>query len=199
MFGHFHARSRAGLKVHPVVGHGALQRRWCEWEQPNKLSWRSAAADDAEWMFERSRDRLAPDLTGGSMDVGSKRARTTDSYPVLHRGCYSTAAYSWSANRASSVQARAKTGCTSPRGAAAVSDRTTRSSSWLARPASSGTTGRPSTADTRAPANVMTHGSFLMHFDLPSYTFSLGSRTKLNWLVPSTRRGRCVLPSSWWL
>jgi len=44
------SRSRAGLRLHPEVRHGAMRRRWCEWEQPHTLSWRSAAADDAEWM-----------------------------------------------------------------------------------------------------------------------------------------------------
>src|SRR5215510_1529849 len=36
-----------------------MRRRWCEWEQPHTLSWRTAAADDAEWMSGKSRDRLA--------------------------------------------------------------------------------------------------------------------------------------------
>src|SRR6266403_305871 len=56
-------RSRAGLRLHPEVRHGALRRRWCEWEQPHTLSWRSALADDAEWMSGKSRTRLAPVLT----------------------------------------------------------------------------------------------------------------------------------------
>ena len=38
---------------------GAVRRRWREWEQPHTLSWRSAVADDAEWMSGKSRARLA--------------------------------------------------------------------------------------------------------------------------------------------
>jgi len=52
--------------LHPGVRHGALRRRRREWEQPYTLSWRSASADDAEWMSGKSRARLAPVLTGGS-------------------------------------------------------------------------------------------------------------------------------------
>ena len=62
----FTSRSRAGLRLHPEVRHGALRRRWCEWEQPHYLSWCSASADDAEWMFGKSRTRLAPVLTEAS-------------------------------------------------------------------------------------------------------------------------------------
>src|SRR5438128_3000831 len=58
----FTSRSRAGLRLHPGVRHGAWRRRWCEWEQPHTLSWRSASADDAEWMSGKSRARLAPGL-----------------------------------------------------------------------------------------------------------------------------------------
>ncbi len=51
VFRGFTSRSRAALRLHPGVRHGALRRRWCEWEQPHTLSWRSAFADDAEWMY----------------------------------------------------------------------------------------------------------------------------------------------------
>ena len=68
------SRSRAGRRSHPEVGHGALRRRWCEWERPHTISWRSASADDAEWMFGKSRYRLAPVLTKGFlMDVRPER------------------------------------------------------------------------------------------------------------------------------
>jgi hypothetical protein len=33
--GGFTSRSRAGLRLHPGVRHGALRRRRCEWEQPH--------------------------------------------------------------------------------------------------------------------------------------------------------------------
>src|SRR6516165_6132391 len=70
------SRSRAGLRLHPEVGHGARRRRWCEWEQPHTLSWCSASADDAEWMSGKSRARLAPGLDRGFlMDVGPQHAR----------------------------------------------------------------------------------------------------------------------------
>ena len=41
--------------------------------QPHTLSWRSATADDAEWMSGKSRDRLAPTLTGGSSWMSDRR------------------------------------------------------------------------------------------------------------------------------
>src|SRR5262249_10032674 len=53
------SRSIAGLRLYPGVRHGALRRRWCEWEQPHTLSWRSTFVDDAEWMSGKSRARLA--------------------------------------------------------------------------------------------------------------------------------------------
>src|SRR5262249_2954073 len=59
----FESRSRAGLRLHPGVRHGAARRRRCEWEQPHNVSWRPAAAGDAEWMSGKSRARLAPALT----------------------------------------------------------------------------------------------------------------------------------------
>src|SRR5262249_27504559 len=42
------------------------------WGQPHTLSWRPATAGDAEWMFGKSRTRLAPVLTEPPswMDVG---------------------------------------------------------------------------------------------------------------------------------
>src|SRR6516165_12548263 len=43
----------------PGDRHGAVRRRWREWEQPHTLSWRSAVADDAKWMSGKSRARLA--------------------------------------------------------------------------------------------------------------------------------------------
>ena len=49
----------------------------CEWEQPHTLSWRSAIADDAEWMSGKSRDRLAPVLTEASSWMSDRRARFT--------------------------------------------------------------------------------------------------------------------------
>jgi hypothetical protein len=45
------------------VRHGA---RWREWEQPHTFSWRSASADDAKWMSEKSGIRLDPVLTEAS-------------------------------------------------------------------------------------------------------------------------------------
>jgi len=71
----FTSRSRAGLRLHPEVRHGALRRRWCEWEQPHYLSWCSASADDAEWMFGKSRTRLAPVLTEASSWMSDRRAQ----------------------------------------------------------------------------------------------------------------------------
>ena|SRR5438093_9433609 len=73
----FRSRSRAGLRLHPEVRHGALRRRWCEWEQPHTLSWRSATADDAEWMSGKFRARLAPVLTEASSWMSDRRARGT--------------------------------------------------------------------------------------------------------------------------
>src|SRR5262245_57016493 len=29
------SRPRAGLRLHPEDRHGAVRRRWCEWEQPH--------------------------------------------------------------------------------------------------------------------------------------------------------------------
>jgi hypothetical protein len=70
----FTSRSRAGLRLHPGDGHGAWRRRRCEWEQPHTISWRSAVADDAEWMSGKSRDRLAFGLDRGFlMDVRPPR------------------------------------------------------------------------------------------------------------------------------
>jgi len=69
----FTPRSRAGLRLHPGVRHGALRRRRCEWEQPHTLSWRSAFADDAEWMSGKSRDRLALVLTEASSWMSDRR------------------------------------------------------------------------------------------------------------------------------
>src|SRR6516225_5285567 len=60
------SRSRAGRRLHPEVGHGAVRRRWCEWGQPHNVSWRAALAADAEWMSGKSRNRLAPVLTKAS-------------------------------------------------------------------------------------------------------------------------------------
>src|SRR5581483_10130497 len=57
--------SRAGSRSDPVVRHGALRRRQGEWGRPYYVLWRSALADDAEWMHGKSRYRLAFDLDGG--------------------------------------------------------------------------------------------------------------------------------------
>jgi hypothetical protein len=68
------SRPRAGLRLHPGVRHGAVRRRRCEWEQPHYFSWRPAWAGDAEWMFGKSRTRLALGLDKGFlMDVGPPR------------------------------------------------------------------------------------------------------------------------------
>ena len=75
----FTSRSRAGLRLHPEVRHGALRRRWCEWEQPHYLSWCSASADDAEWMFGKSRTRLAPVLTEASSWMSDRSAQALTS------------------------------------------------------------------------------------------------------------------------
>jgi hypothetical protein len=40
--------SKAGLKSHPEVRHGAWRHRGREWERPHTLSRRPAMADDAE-------------------------------------------------------------------------------------------------------------------------------------------------------
>src|ERR1043166_3122235 len=70
------SRSRAGLRLHPGVRHGATRRRWREWEQPHTISWRSAVADDAEWMSGKSRDRLALlVLTEASSWMSDRRAQ----------------------------------------------------------------------------------------------------------------------------
>src|SRR5262245_22676083 len=69
------SRPRAGLRLHPEARHGARRRRWREWEQPHEVSWRPAWAGDAEWMFGKSRTRLAPGLDKGFfMDVGPRQA-----------------------------------------------------------------------------------------------------------------------------
>ena len=60
------SRSVAGPRSHPEVRRGASRRRGIEWERPHTLSWRSAIADDAEWMSGKSRNRLAPVLTEAS-------------------------------------------------------------------------------------------------------------------------------------
>ena len=39
------------------------------------FSWRSAKADDAEWMFGKSRNRLAPVLTEASSWMSDRRAQ----------------------------------------------------------------------------------------------------------------------------
>ena len=43
-----------------------MRRRGVEWERPHTISWWAAAADDAEWMSGKSRNRLAPVLTEAS-------------------------------------------------------------------------------------------------------------------------------------
>lgn len=90
-YGHFHDLLRPlavrVLVAHPgqlrlifrsknknEVRHGAMRRRWCEWEQPHTRSWRSAAADDAEWMSGKFRNRLALVLTEGSSWMSDRRA-----------------------------------------------------------------------------------------------------------------------------
>ena len=55
--GGLYVKSTGEPTVHVDV---ARRRRRCEWEQPYTLSWRSASADDAEWMSGKSRARLAP-------------------------------------------------------------------------------------------------------------------------------------------
>jgi hypothetical protein len=51
-----------------------VRRRWREWGQPHYFSWRPAWAGDAEWMFGKSRTRLALGLDKGFlMDVGPTR------------------------------------------------------------------------------------------------------------------------------
>jgi hypothetical protein len=69
------SRSRAGLRLPPGVRQGARRRRWCEGEQPHTLSWRSAVADDAEWMSGESRFRLALVLTEASSWRSDRRAQ----------------------------------------------------------------------------------------------------------------------------
>ena len=81
--GGYTSRPRAGLRLHPGVRHGALRRRRCEWEQPHYISWRPAWAGDAEWMFEKSRTRLAPALTEASswMSDGSRQEHRRNPRP----------------------------------------------------------------------------------------------------------------------
>jgi hypothetical protein len=52
-----------------------MRRRRCEWEQSHNHSWRSAGADHAEWMFGKSRARLAPVLTEASSWMSDQRAQ----------------------------------------------------------------------------------------------------------------------------
>src|SRR5262249_46590582 len=82
--GGYTSRPRAGLRLHPGVRHGALRRRRCEWEQPHYVSWRPAWAGDAEWMFGKSRTRLAPALTKASSWM-SDRSRLHESPWLLGR------------------------------------------------------------------------------------------------------------------
>src|SRR5262249_31376719 len=65
--------AKGGPRLHPEVRHGAMRRRWCEWGRPQYVSWCPATAGDAEWMFGRSRNRLAPVLTGGSSWMPDRR------------------------------------------------------------------------------------------------------------------------------
>jgi hypothetical protein len=60
------SRSRAGLRLHPEVRHGALRRRWCEWEQPHNLSWHSAPRMMPNGCLGSPVLCLAPVLRGGS-------------------------------------------------------------------------------------------------------------------------------------
>src|SRR5262249_55586202 len=69
------SRSRAGLRSHPGVRHGALRRRWREWERPDTVSWRPAEAGDAGWMFGKSRTRLAPVLTEAPSWMSDRNAQ----------------------------------------------------------------------------------------------------------------------------
>lgn len=57
--GGLQVKTESGTQVASEVRHGAVRRRRCEWERPHNVSWHSAAADDAEWMPGKSRDRLA--------------------------------------------------------------------------------------------------------------------------------------------
>src|SRR5262249_33256488 len=52
------------------------------------LSWRSALADDAEWMSGKSRDRLAPVLTEASSWTSDRRAQVSGRSNEL-RGSFS--------------------------------------------------------------------------------------------------------------
>src|SRR5262245_30714552 len=70
------SRSSAGPRLHPEVRPGAARRRRCEWGQPHTLSWRPAAAGDAEWISGKSRTRLAPALTDAPSWRSDRRART---------------------------------------------------------------------------------------------------------------------------
>jgi hypothetical protein len=54
--------SRGRPRSHPEVRRGASRRRGIEWERPHTVSWRSAIADDAEWLSGKSRNRLAPSI-----------------------------------------------------------------------------------------------------------------------------------------
>ena len=76
------SRSRAGLRLHPEVRHGALRRRWCEWEQPHNLSWHSAPRMMPNRCLGRPVLCLAPVLTGGSSWISDRLA-----IPVRSAGC----------------------------------------------------------------------------------------------------------------
>jgi hypothetical protein len=75
--------SVAGLRSHPEVRRGAARRRGIEWERPHTLSWRSALADDAEWMSGKSRNRLAPVLTGVSSWTSDRRTQELIPLPPI--------------------------------------------------------------------------------------------------------------------
>ena len=71
--------------MHPGVRHGARRRRRCECEQPHYFSWRPAWAGDAEWMFGKSRSRLAPALTEAPHGWMSDRRAQRSCLPDLSR------------------------------------------------------------------------------------------------------------------
>jgi hypothetical protein len=74
----FESRSRAGLRLHPEVRHGATRRRRCEWEQPQITHGAPPTTDDAEWMSGKSRARLAPVLTEALSWMSDRHAYRSD-------------------------------------------------------------------------------------------------------------------------
>jgi hypothetical protein len=68
-------RSQPCLTSSSISRTRASRRGGIEWERPYTLSWRSAMADDAEWMSAKSRSRLAPVLIKASSWTWDRHAQ----------------------------------------------------------------------------------------------------------------------------